>query len=216
MKTITINETTLRQAIRKQLEEMVAYHGTGPDENFDQFDLGFVKQGTGQMTYGSGVYVSKLKDAAKQYAVLFGKNPNNLQILTVEIPDDDGSRRYIDWNKPLGGGRFLSEAELAATAVVHDVVEEMRKTDSDGVYQNIQNKQILRDFGLDNLHELTGEDFYNHLSMFFGNDDEKTSQFLASHGYYGIKIYDSKNQFYNYVVFDPRNVKIIDREKINR
>lgn len=61
-----------------------------------------------------------------------------------------------------------------------------------------------------------GDDIYGTLASFFGND-KKTSEFLYKIGYKGliIKSYDGETgeKFKNYVIFNAKDIKIINKTK---
>ena len=59
----------------------------------------------------------------------------------------------------------------------------------------------------------TGGDVYGTIASILG-DDKETSEFLYKEGYKGIKWFDKDNGTTNYVVFNPKDITILKKEKI--
>jgi hypothetical protein len=178
--------------------EATAYHGTNAD--FDEFSLDHVGSGSGLQTFGWGVYLSSLKAVASTY-----RKRGTGRVLEVEMPPPDD---LMLWDERL--------------SVQHNTSKAL----SDHGYPEIRQKMIDAEkisFSSTNWLSNTGEDVYVTLCEYFismerGDTDrhiykKKASLWLLKAGVQGIiytVIPGDWAGIQNYVIFDPRRVKIVN------
>lgn len=169
------------------INEITAYHGSNAD--FTEFDLGFINSGNKMQAYGYGIYVALNKSAAERY----GK----IQYV-VEIPKL--GNRYLNaykrYNKPF------------VTKIFNHLYSYILKNTND--YEGAE-KELYQDFN-SMLDEYDGLQLYGTASSYLGSDKEATI-FFEKLGYKGILIDDNGN--INVVIFNPKDIKVIKKEKPN-
>ena len=190
MRRITISEAQFKRI----LKEEVLYHGS--HANFDKFDLAYALTGWGEMAYGYGVYLSDYIDAAKEYS-------KGGILYTVEAPKG----KYLDSDS-------ISEKRAMDIAVKfknYYLSTEYGKS----AYGGLENE--FWDNECKYIGKATyGLGLYGTISTILGSDKD-ASEFLRSIGYLGIKCHaenrDTGYKFINYVIFDPKDIKIVKKEK---
>jgi hypothetical protein len=187
----------LHKYIMESIDELDLYHGTPHD--FDEFDLAYLSTGFGQQSHGYGIYLTTSIDTAKAYSQ--GEN-----IYTVEVPDG----KYLNYDR-IGRSEALTIA---------------RKFYKYFMTENEYGKEAYRgheddfwNYECKYLGECqNGGCIYGTISSFLG-DDKKTSQWLYSIGYRGMYLKASNGEthekFRNYIIFNPKDVQIIKKEKIS-
>ena len=167
--------------------EITAYHGSNAD--FNDFDLGFVNTGNKMQAYGYGIYVALNKSDAERY----GK----IQYV-VEIPKL--------------GNHYLNAKKMYNKAFVAKIFDKLYnyilKTLDD--YKGAEN-DLYQEFK-SMLDEYDGLQLYGTASSYLGSDKEATI-FFEKLGYKGILIDDNGN--INVVIFNPKDIKVIKKEKPN-
>jgi hypothetical protein len=189
-----------------------AYHGS--PYLFDKFDIDKVGTGQGAQSYGQGMYFSENPKVAdyfkdrlfptKEFLQAVDKGEyNDLQkfvtkgnLYKVDIPDKD-IPKMLQWDKPFN----------------------KQTTEVQGIVKNIWKENNIPG----DLKKLTGEDIYRSVVSLTAAKrmaaGESTSMDLSNYGIKGIKYLDAKSReagkgTSNYVVFDPSNVKILERNGI--
>lgn len=182
-----------------RFRDMKTYHGSGAE--FDKFDLNHVGEGEGESMLGKGVYTSKSKRIAKNYAgVARNKDKDgNKHLYEVNIPKDNG-RNYLDYDK------------VYTAKEMEGVIEKLRGAGI-GV-GDIFSKYIPG-------RKANGMNFYRVLSI---NMPEGTdiNEALSKVGYVGVKYstrhdWDGKDMLFSkksYVVFNPENANIVGHNQI--
>lgn len=183
----------IRDNLYESIDELDLYHGTHAD--FDQFKEEFYLSGVGEMAYGWGVYLTNSINTAKEYS------PGG-QIMTVEVPDG----KYLN-SERIG----KAEASKLARAFYR-------------FYLNGKGAEIYRgseqefwDYECKYLETVPdGSYMYGTVSTFLGSDKE-ASEWFHSMGYAGLKFpghnANTGEKFMNYVIFDAKDVKIINKQK---
>lgn len=189
-------ENRIRDIVREAVDELELYHGT-PHE-FDEFDLAYLSTGFGQQSHGYGVYLTTSNETAKAYSQ--GKN-----IYTVEVPDG----KYLNYDR-IG----KSEAMIIARKFFkyYTTEDEYGK----GAYAGHEND--FWEYECRYIGECTdGGSVYGTLNSLIGSE-KSTSEFLYSIGYKGMFLKctntNTGENFKNYVIFNPKEIKIISKAKI--
>lgn len=179
---------------KRILKEEILYHGSHAD--FNEFDLAYALTGWGEMAYGYGVYLSNYKDAAEEYS-------KGGILYTVEVPKG----RYLDSDR-IGAKEAMS---IALKFKDYYLSTEYGKE----AYKGLENEfweQECKYIG----KSTDGLQLYGSISTILGND-KAASEFLRNIGYLGIKCHaenrDAGFKFINYVIFNPKDIKIINKEK---
>jgi hypothetical protein len=197
-----------------------AYHGS--PYLFDKFDPKKIGTGQGQQSYGYGTYFSENPKVADYYKYQLKPTEeflqkvnkgeyNDLQKLVtegnmykVDIPDEY-IPKMLDFEKPL----YKQSNEVKQLAFEYKPGLEER----------------LKFLGGDGIFDLTGSDLFGVMQRYSPNSSKINTQNITSKeisdkmlskGIMGSKYYDASskdalaNKAYNYVLFDPSNVKILD------
>ena len=189
-------ESKIRRCIVEAIDELDLYHGT-PHE-FDEFDLAYLSTGFGQQSHGYGVYLTTSVVTAKAYSQ--GKN-----IYTVEVPDG----KYLNYDK-IGRTEAMQIARkfFKYYTTKHEYGKE--------AYRGHENE--FWEYECKYLGECTdGGSIYGTIASLLG-DDKDTSEFLYRIGYKGMFLKctntDTKEKFKNYIIFNPKEIKILKKEKV--
>lgn len=201
---------------------IIAYHGT-PHEIKGAFDISKVGTGEGAQAYGHGMYFAENPEVAKSYRKQVldanalnansGKSYNTLQdffddvasnkgnLYKVDIPDE-----YIptmmDWDKPLG--QQSAHVKKAIESIKKRITPEMK--DELGGDLNLL-------FGKD----VTPNQFLNTLEIIHPESTVGIGeQWLNEAGVKGMRYLDNASRVKgkgtsNFVVFDPSEVKILEK-----
>lgn len=182
-----------------RFRDMKTYHGSGAE--FDKFDLNHVGEGEGESMLGKGVYTSKSKRIAKNYAgVARNKDKDgNKHLYEVNIPKDNG-RNYLDYDK------------VYTAKEMEGVIEKLRGAGI-GV-GDIFSKYIPG-------RKANGMNFYRVLSINMPKGTD-INEALSKVGYVGVKYstrhdWDGKDMLFSkksYVVFNPENANIVGHNQI--
>jgi hypothetical protein len=161
-----------------------AYHGSPHD--FDTFDLSKQFSGEGSDAYGSGVYLTKTKEAAEFYQNLKGQGT----LYTTKVSGDES--RFIDWDKPVSGQSEHVQSYLKSIGV------EGNDLSGHELQTEIANKVLGREI------EKRGGDWQ---SITPDIARRLPTQDMIDAGILGNK-YESGSGNKNYVVFDSSNIQI--------
>lgn len=135
---------------------------------------------------------------------------NTPLIYSVTIPDNTGAN-YLSYRGVLRGQDI--------DKIVNALYEHIVSTDEEGLYDNKQAKQSLRE-ELESIFDRSafGEDVYGNVSAYLGSD-AAASKFLHSLGYVGI-VYPTNSMAggntqgqNNYVIFDDSDLRIDSKER---
>lgn len=189
VKTTKMNKIKLTEEQIKKIivSEITAYHGSNAD--FNEFDLGFVNSGNKMQAYGYGIYVALDKSAAERY----GK----IQYV-VEIPklNNHYLNAYKRYNKA-----FVMKIFNKLCSYILKTTDDYKGSEND-LYQEFNSM----------IDEYDGLQLYGTASSYLGSDKEAT-YFFEKLGYKGILIDD--NGSINVVIFNPKDIKVIKKEKPN-
>jgi hypothetical protein len=212
---------------------MIAYHGT--PHLFDKFDKSKIGTGSGN-DFGYGAYFAELPETAKGYTVLPNQSERiRLGDKVVETKSIEGQllndvyslgrkaaiKKYpdqADYIKSINPNDMMFEGgNLLKTDIPDDYIPKMINWSSSMQTQEIQD--LLKKAGLPS--NVRGEDIYFAAIEKAGSSDaqksgfQKASEYLNSIGIKGItypqRSYDTDAISKNYVVFDPTDVKILER-----
>ena len=174
-----------------------AYHGSGAE--FDKFDLSHSGEGKGESMLGKGVYTTKDKHIARNYADVASNREigGRKHLYEVEIPTDNG-KNYLDYDK------------------VYDM-EEMSE-----IAERLRNIGVNVDFGrYFNGGKANGKNLYMVMDWNMP-DGMNVNQALSDAGYVGYK-YSTRHDLggkekhfpkKSYVVFDEDNTSISNHEQV--
>ena len=189
------NESIVK-ATQKALNELELFHGSTAD--FDKFDLAYLSKGWGSQTYGYGIYLTTDKSCAKEYA-------KGGFIYQVKVPN----KGYIHLGKI---------TRRQASIIANALYEYLLSNDNEHSYDTDDAKRQLWNQEIASVAQtLTGNDLYGSLAALLGGDKE-TSDFLYKIGYRGLKWAETNSysgkQFMNYVIFNPKSIKILKKKQI--
>ena len=198
-KTVKITEKQLHNIVKsvicEAMKEMDLYHGTKAD--FDQFDLAYMSTGWGKQAHGYGFYLIDDYEAAKSYSL-------GGQIMTVQVPDKG----------------YLSDKKISMTEkkrIANKLYRLFTVDDPDRrlSYQTEQEKRDCWEYEIKCILDCyDGNYVYGTVNALLG-DDKETTQFLHNLGYVGLKVPDEVTHSTIYVIFDPNDMKIIKKDKVN-
>lgn len=189
------DESVVKRAIMEAIDELDLYHGSSAD--FDDFDLAYLSSGWGQQAYGYGVYLTNSTECAKEYS-------KGGLIYTVKVPN----RSYLSYTRI---------SRDVAYKIARDFYKWYLENDE---YGREAYKGCEKEFWNEECKYLCdcqdGGDIYGTISSILGSDKE-TSAFLYKEGYKGIKWVDvtsdgTRNT--NYVIFNPKDIKILKKDKV--
>jgi hypothetical protein len=189
------NESLIRRAVLESIDELDLYHGSQAD--FSEFDLAYLGSGWGQQAYGYGVYLIDNPQGAREYA-------RGGLVYTAKVPN----------------GPYLSYKGISRASAMKIAKDFFKYYTTENEYGKEAYKGYEREFWNEECKYLcdcqTGGDIYGTIASLLG-DDKETSAFLYREGYKGIKWIDvtadgTKNT--NYVVFNPKDITILNKEKV--
>ena len=191
--TLYLNESEMhslvRQIILETVDELDLYHGTKAD--FDKFDLAYMSSGAGMQVYGKGVYLSTSFDTAKDYA-------GGGQVMKCQVP-----------NGPYLSDKSVSQAvkqRIANSFFKYYTEEDEYGKDAYGSCKDEFWKYECSSI----LNANTGVTLYNDIAAITG-DEKIAAGFLRKLGFIGLKIKSDGDKFYNYTIFDPDDIEIIEK-----
>ena len=191
-------ESLIRRSIVESINELDLYHGSR--NSFNEFDLAYLSSGWGQQAYGYGVYLIDNPQGAKEYA-----RGNGGIVYTVKVPNGI----YLSYSK-------ISKA--TANKIAKDFYNYYLKYDEYGKEAYVGHEEEFWEYECSVICDAKhGGDIYGTIASILGSDEE-ASKFLYKEGYKGIKWIDItsdgiKNT--NYVIFNPKDVKILRKDKID-
>lgn len=189
-----LSKEYLHKVILEQLGEMELYHGSKAD--FNEFDTAYISSGWGEQAYGYGFYLTKNLDVARDYA-------RGGKIYTVEVPEG----KYLSY-------RSISRKE--AMRIAQLFFRYYTTEDEYGKEAYGSNPSEFWEMECKYIAECTdGGSVYGTVASLIG-DDKAASEFFDRIGYVGLKWLDrneaTKQCSLNYVIFNPRNLKIVGKE----
>ena len=182
-----------------RFRNMKTYHGSGA--SFDQFDTSHFGEGEGENMIGKGVYTTKSKKIAKNYANV-AKNKGeegNSHLYEVEIPADNGSN-YLDYDK-----RYNTKEMEEIAKRLFDA-----GTDIGNIFDTYFQSRVA-----------SGKNIHKVLSWNIP-EGRDVNQILSKAGYVGYK-YSTRHDLggkeklipeKSYVVFDQDKASIVSRKQI--
>lgn len=227
----------LRERLMLENKNLILYHGSQTKISTKTgFSTNFIKSGEGNNIFGWGLYFTDNIEVAKKYGKNNSANVNNRYISLAKddfkltnidavikkykqaLPDFEmfDPEQYINLNKFI---KFLLDKKKegftdTSKLVNPGFVYTVEITPSKPNLFNWVGDLNGGDFSLSNETQ-KGSTIYKELINKLGND-EKTSKYLYNLGYYGI-IYpigtiDASHggDGYNYVIFNDKDVKVIN------
>ena len=186
-----------KKVLKESIDELQLFHGSQAD--FDKFDVAYMSSGWGQQAYGYGFYVAAQKDTAIQYG-------RGGIVYTVEIPSD---------------GLYLSNKSISkreALGVARKFFKYYTTEDEYGKEAYAGHENEFWDEECRYVADCSdGESLYGTIASIIGSD-RQTSKWLNKIGYTGIMLYYKSGDgkpLLNYVIFNPTDIKIISKERIN-
>ena len=200
-----------------EIDEMMAYHGTGA--NFDKFNhKKYLNKGAGSQVFGWGTYVTDDIEIATSYS----ENAKDINfkndgfLYEVDIPDDDGFN-YLSWYG------YVTDEQMD---VIFSGMEALERKYDISIFDELYRSDKLFD-GIDGetLYCGIASCFYKHLESTNSNSNSSkaASLFLMQCGFDGIKYeagtvwdkpYGASEDAYNYVIFDANKVKIVNKTSV--
>lgn len=188
-------ESKIRQYVMEAIDELELFHGSPHD--FDKFDFAYMSSGWGQQAYGYGAYLTTSYECAKEYS-------QGGIVYTVEIPD----KGYLNLDK-------ISPAlamKIARVFFNYYTKEHEYGSEAYAGYEREFWNEECKYIG----NSTDGNTLYGTISSFLGSDKE-TSEFLHDKlGYKGLVWVHTNTEtgkkFKNYVIFDPKDIKIIKKD----
>ena len=182
---IKLTEAQIKKYIINEISKITAYHGS--NANFDEFDLGYVNTGNKMQAYGYGIYVALSPEAAEHYGKIK---------YIVEIPKSE--TKYLDGYK-----RYKKDFVLKIFKKLYEYLLKI-----DDIYKG--GEKELWDEISSIIDDYDGLTIYGTAETYLGSDKE-ASLFFDKLGFYGLKWVDNGNL--NAVIFNPKNINIIKKEK---
>ena len=188
-------ESKIRQYVMEAIDELELFHGSPHD--FDEFDFAYMSSGWGQQAYGYGAYLTTSYECAKEYS-------QGGMVYTVEIPD----KGYLNLDK-------ISPAlamKIARIFFNYYTKEHEYGSEAYAGYEREFWNEECKYIG----DSTDGNTLYGTISSFLGSDKE-TSEFLHDKlGYKGLVWVHTNTEtgkkFKNYVIFNPKDIKIIKKD----
>lgn len=201
-KIIRLNEQQLhglvRQIILETMDELDLYHGTQVD--FNEFSDEFMGSGWGQQCFGDGHYLSTSFETAKEYA-------RGGQVMTCQVPNGP----YLS---------YQSVSPNVANRIARAFFKYYTEEDEYGreAYGECKKEFWENECGCI-AQARTGADIYGDIAAIMGSH-KHAGEYLRGLGYIGLKFKgDNTNtgeKFWNYVIFDPKDIKIINKTPVNQ
>lgn len=190
-----VNENIIRKVVSEAIDELDLFHGSQAD--FNEFDIAYMSSGWGSQAYGYGFYLTNDKETADSYA-------RGGYVYTVKVPNG----KYLSTKKIMPStadriARNFYHYYLTYDEYGKEAYKGCEKEFWDGECSSIGYAQ-------------DGINLYGSIVSILG-DEKETSEYLHSIGYKGLKIYDkihNGDTVVNYVIFDPKDIKILKKERI--
>ncbi len=173
---------------------MKLYHGS--DAIFDAFDKRYIGTGDGCAVYGRGFYFTpKLKDAV-DYATV--------ALYAVEVPDDDGTNYF-----PFISQQFVPFAKRITPALQKHgfAVKTIGSDYAEWVKDHEPSISAVCIYG--------GYASAIYESIADAYDEEFAAQIFRESGYAGIRSGRKGRKDNVYVIFDPSDITIVERHRID-
>ena len=180
----------LKENIQPSEEEIpsILYHGSNYD--FSKFDLAHIGKGEGMQKFGYGVYLTNTKKLAKFYATQL----KGTQILyECRIPKDS---RLYEWDSIVDEYLFN---KVHNYLIKHDFEE-----DAERIQKEFEDYDEYMEF----------EAYYRIVSHLFGGD-KQASKIFNDLNIDGCVANDRHNRGKIFVIFDPTNIKILEKSEPN-
>ncbi len=212
-----------------------AYHGS--PYLFDKFDIDKVGTGQGAQAYGQGMYFAENPAVAERFTESTAKISPRLRMAYDEAGGDwvkaeqiaqEKAKKDLTWqNIPLEA-KSLPKGNLYKVDIPDKDIPKMLQWDKPFDKQTSDIKNIVKNIWKENNipgdpTKLTGEGIYRSVVSLTSAKrmaaGESTSMDLSNYGIKGIKYLDAKSReagkgTSNYVVFDPSNVEILERNNM--
>lgn len=184
-----MNNNIINDIIKEEINKYIkAYHSS--NATFDDFDLGYVNSGNKNQAYGYGIYVSLSEKGAE----IYGKIK-----YIVEIPSND--KLYLNDFNNLDMKYINKVKNILYNYILQHDEDEMYKGCEDEFMQELHTS----------FQPMNGLSLYGTISTYLGSDKE-ASEFCYNYlKKIGLK-HHSSNEIINIVMFNPKDIKIIERK----
>jgi hypothetical protein len=193
-----INNIKKLMGIQENLgnDPSVSYHGSAQD--FNSFDFDKIGSGMGKDVHGYGIYLTENQEIAQFYATELATSGKRGYVYTVKIRNTT----FLEWETPID--------EYHANQIYNRF---QKITDDEYRLNEIQEVLGLSENYYGD-HPLTFS-LYDFLSVVM-DSKKAASELLNESGIDGIEFNSKENGFNstNYVIFDPNNLKIINKDII--
>ena len=188
------------------LSALTVYHGS--PHKFDKFDKRKIGTGEGAQAYGHGMYFSENPNVADSYYNQFHDTHGAAHFYKADIPDEL-IPKMLDWDKPLS--QQPESVRKALQKLGPEADSAIAKAASESLLPSFKSVAEI----LDPRSEKYASDFIGMLNR--GTNPDRVSAMLNAQGIPGIRYLDAGSRSggkgsYNYVVFDPESVKILERQ----
>jgi hypothetical protein len=210
------------------IQPLTAYHGT-PHTIQGNFDINKVGTGEGAQAYGHGMYFAENPAVANEYANMFSKSPtSSTQLTKLRDSAPVGSAEYKHYDELIGKS---GQGNLYKVDIPDADIPFMLDYDKPFEKQSKEVKEILKSSGIykqykENLSNFAtpmqtrnknarGENIQAFVEYLAGSP-EKATEMLNSLGIKGVRYLDEGSRSKgkgtsNFVVFDPADVKILEK-----
>lgn len=191
--------------------KITVYHGS-PHE-FDKFDISKTATGENGQAYGYGTYVAEHPDVAGKFKKQGG------HLYKVDLPDEHIGN-MLEWDKPL-----LNQSDKVRKSLlslndpyINEALTTMPKLSPNGEYWTYMgNTYASKAEALEDANPLKIMHGYTNL----GKNPKELSEVLNKAGIKGVKYENYQitkgkgGNTFNYVVFDPKDLKILEKNGLN-
>lgn len=187
-----------------------AFHGS--PYKFTKFDSSKIGTGEGAQAYGHGLYFAEAPEVAAEYRRKLSQDGGS--IYKVDIPDE-AVARMLNWDKPLSEQPKSVQKTVFAdidsainkTKQALATASERRAPTTAAELERLQRERAR-------LESLTGESYYNQLSLGVSSGAPNASEYLKQIGITGIRYLDELSRgtgqgTSNFVIF-PGNENLLN------
>ena len=199
------------------LDDLNLNHGTPHD--FEKFVTEKIGTREGNQAFGWGLYFAQNKKIAQNYAKVLDKDKNGI-VYTVKIKDGK-LKKFVEWRDVTDGDEIeniASKFTVEDTKKYNDYLANINYSDTKehtGLFKDVLNEVNDSSYGFGDVRNVAFGNAYNDLSDALGQD--RASELMKEAGYSGIKYKSNKGKgkTYNYVIFDPNDIIIVSKKRLN-
>jgi hypothetical protein len=192
---------------RSNNKDLILEHGTPHD--FDKFQLDKIGTGEGNQAFGWGLYFTESNKIAKQYAEKLSTDKEG-KVYKVTVKDGR-TKDWLEWRDALDN----SQAEKISKVVASKKAEYekyLSETENDKSHTGAAESLFNEDLVIDERPLQAGA-VYSDLADAFGQ--KEATRIMVEVGIDGVRFKSNagKGEAYNYVVFNPESIFIIEKSK---